>query len=206
MNINTSVQTKKYSQWTNKMKYIMLHHTWLKNNPTDKEMIDYLAYHKDKVSVHYVIDREWEIWQLSSNDKICWHAWTGSFNGIVDTMNQYAIGIEVISDWYVFNDKQRDSTNWLVQKLVNDIDIKQENIIRHADYAPGRRWDIGPNFYSPLTWDEYRSKFYKDTDDMWWVNNLMFLRSQAWHSTKDSKLKEQLNNENNWYRQHYGIK
>ena len=83
----------------------------------------------------------------------CWN--------IKSTMNYYSIGIEVVSDGYTFSDAQRISMRNLVSFLMDIHKLHHSSIIRHKDIAPGRKRDIGDNFWNNnfSSWQAYQESF-----------------------------------------------
>lgn len=118
----------------------MLHHTG-STAPTVNQA-NYLATSDALVSCHYVIGAEGSIYQIAGNNKCTRHAGTGSYDGIVDSMNLHSIGIEVCSDGYEFTYGQRVAVRALIESLLQELNLDHTRIIRHKDYAPGRKWDI----------------------------------------------------------------
>ncbi len=115
-----------------KIKYLVLHHIADKNiQSAIKEL------KKHKVSSHYLIDEDGNIFQLVSEQNIAYHAgisfWNGEFN-----LNKSSIGIEFFStDPYQsgFNEKQIESGIKLCQNIIKTHKILQKNIVGHGDIA-----------------------------------------------------------------------
>jgi N-acetyl-anhydromuramyl-L-alanine amidase AmpD len=58
-------------------------------------------------------------------------------------MNYHAIGIEIVSKTgHDYTDIQRTAVRELVSYLMTLHKIPKENIIRHHDYDPKRKWDV----------------------------------------------------------------
>ena len=153
MNFDETYKTKKFSQWNNLKKYVMLHHTG--STASSLNQVKYLAYNPTQVSCHYVVGRWWEVRKLWSDDRIMWHAGKWSYQWINDTMNYHAIGIEVCSDGYGYSNAQRKAVRELASYLINKYAIDVQDIIRHLDYT-SRKWDIWDNFWN----NEYKT-FYE---------------------------------------------
>ena len=147
------VITKKFTKWKNKCEFIMIHHTaWVS---ALKSMVDYLSKNKAQVSVHYVIDQEWSIARIWMDNYILWHAgkWT-KMKWYENVMNNYAIWIEVISDWIEFTKEQVQSLKVLVTELQKKHNIPNENVIRHKDYSE-TKIDIWDNFYKVVWFNSF---------------------------------------------------
>lgn len=164
MNIeyNLDYTTSKKTAWKNTCEYIMLHHTW---SWTFKNMMNYLANHEAKVSCHYVIWKKWEVGRIWLDNYITWHAWTWIYKWIArNKWNYHCIGIEVVSDWITFTKEQIDTMTRLVIELQKKHNIPTENVIRHKDYSPWRKWDIWDNFYKKLWYSNYQEYLNKEID------------------------------------------
>lgn len=160
--------------------YIILHHTasmsaggtWAWFNRKDTF-----------VSAHYTVDRDGSIWELVPPTHVAWHAGVSGW-GHLEWMNDYAIGIEIVSPWESYTDYQGYEVRNLVQHLAQVYQISPENILRHTDitqYDKGRlkrkelardddnynkshsrKWDVGRNLFEWMSFDEYRRSIYKD--------------------------------------------
>lgn len=159
--ITRNVETKKTSWNNNSKTFIMLHHTWwsLIFDNQFKALSENLNV---KASCHYVIWQEWEIWQIWNDNQVLWHAWTwNNIQWYINNMNVHSIWIELVSDWKLFTNKQRQSTIILVKHLMAKYDISIENVIRHLDYSHPRKIDVWDNFWN----HKYKSfKDWKETE------------------------------------------
>ena len=111
---------------------------------------------KRKVSSHYIIDEDGEVWQLVGESHRAWHAGVSSWQGKTD-INSRSIGIELVSPTLGqknYPAKQREALIELVQKLVKKYKIKPQNIVGHSDVAPTRKADPGKCFL----WKELAEK------------------------------------------------
>ena len=108
------------------------------------------------VSSHYLVrDEPPEIYQLVDENRRAWHAgssyWAGHQN-----LNSSSIGIEIVNPGFTetpagrvyapFSQKQIDQVILLTKDIVARHQIRPERVIGHADIAPGRKQDPGPNF------------------------------------------------------------
>ena len=68
------------------------------------------------------------------------------------------MGIEVVSDGHTFTDPQREAVKELVKNLMKEYAITSDRVIRHKDIAPGRKRDIGDNFWNDQfsSFEEYQ--------------------------------------------------
>lgn len=163
----TQYQTPNTSGKGNKKSYIMLHHT-----ATWAWSINWVIAHfknpTSQASAHYVIDEKWNVHKFNTDDDILWHAGKWTREGIVDEMNRYSIGIELIWPLPGFTDKQKVSLKVLVDELLTKYNISEEKIIRHKDYAPKRKVDVNDALWSsvsPTFYDWKTSFFWKQTQE-----------------------------------------
>ncbi len=163
------LQTNKKTAGENEKKYLVIHHTGDDNYLRMKKYLsgDYVEGGRN-VSVHYVIGKGGEVAKIGSHDNILWHAGLGKIPNtkkIID-MNKICIGVEVCSKGADFSDIQRKEVSKLIKSVCETEGILKENVIRHADISGYRgKWDIGPNFYTPYSWNEYITTiFMKDTE------------------------------------------
>ena len=99
------------------------------------------------VSAHFLVDGEGNAYKLSEPTFICWHAGVSEWKGEKD-LNRFSIGIEVLG-LDKFTDPERKTTKELILHLMKTYGIPKENVLRHADIAPGRKTDVHENFYKP---------------------------------------------------------
>lgn len=145
---NYDLTTKKYTKGINKNRFILLHHTG--GIAKLKNMANYLGKNKAQVSVHYIIDKAGNYARIGMDNFILWHAGSGrKIKGYENKLNNYAIGIEVISDGVNFTKEQIKALAKLVKELQKRHNIPTSRVIRHKDYSK-RKWDIGDNFYKLL--------------------------------------------------------
>lgn len=152
-------KTNKYSPGLNEMSYLVLHHTASPATQKWLDVVKYLATSTAQVSVHYVVDRNWDVYKLCDDNRIAWHAWV-SERLWKKNINDYSIWIEIVSDGNIYTDEQRLATRELVKYLINAHNIPTNWIIRHKDIAPKRKIDVGDNFWN----NEYKSfKLYQNS-------------------------------------------
>jgi len=102
-----------------------------------------------KVSAHFLIRRDGAIIQFVPCGKRAWHAGVSSWQGR-SACNDFSIGVELEgSDYVPFNDQQYAALTRLTRLLRRSYPIR--TVVGHADIAPGRKTDPGPNF----DWSRY---------------------------------------------------
>lgn len=131
--------------------YIVLHYTVLDWEKSLKVLTT-----GGQVSSHYLVrDNPAISYALVDENRRSWHAgasfWAGNTN-----LNSASIGIEIVNAGYVdgpggrvyapFPQAQVDEVIALVRDIQKRHNVRPERIIGHADIAPGRKQDPGPNF------------------------------------------------------------
>lgn len=124
--------------------FIILHATGSSEATTLNDILRFLRL-SNFVSCHYVIGKRGEIVQMVREEDRAWHAgsswWKGKSN-----LNNYSIGIEILSDNKTFNDWQRDSVIWLCRNIMKRNKIPPHKVLRHKDIAPKRKVDVSDAF------------------------------------------------------------
>ena len=149
-----------HTPWKNTCEYIIIHHTWTWEW-TIKWVLDWLYKRDDYASCHFVIDTNGDAYKIWNPTDILWHAWESSWWKRKD-MNKYSLWIEVIwplSDGW-FTSYQKVAVKKLIQHLMSAFKIPKENVLRHKDIAPKRKWDISDTFFSPwyTGYEQFRDK------------------------------------------------
>ena len=111
---------------------------------------------QNKVSSHYLIAEDGEIWQLVGEKHRAWHAGVAKWRGCSD-INSCSVGIELCSKdlgQSQFTQQQKKSLQFLLRRLIKKYGIKNENIVGHSDIAPTRKADPGKAFF----WQELAAK------------------------------------------------
>jgi len=131
--------------------YIVLHYTVLDWEKSLKVLTT-----GGQVSAHYLVrDNPVASYALVDESRRAWHAgasfWAGNTN-----LNSASIGIEIVNAGFVdgpggrvyapFPQAQVDEVIALVRDIQRRHNVRPERIIGHADIAPGRKQDPGPNF------------------------------------------------------------
>lgn len=99
-----------------------------------------------RVSAHYLVGREGDLYQLVSDEHRAWHAGGGRWGTITD-VNSSSIGIELDNNGVdPFPPGQIATLIRLLDDLCTRLDIPRTQIIAHADMAPTRKSDPGRLF------------------------------------------------------------
>lgn len=125
---------------------IVLHHT---EQDSVQESLDTLrtANSGGRVSSHYLVGRDGDLYQLVADSERAWHAGGGSWGAITD-LNSASIGIEIDNNGdSPFTQPQMTTLIKLLDDLCTRLNIPRDQIIGHADLAPTRKAD--PSRYFP---------------------------------------------------------
>ncbi len=153
---------KESTPWVNKLKYIIVHHSWTKHG-TINWVLNWLANKDDYASAHYVVDIDWSRYKIGNDTDILWHAGKSEWWTDKD-LNTMAIWIEVI--WWMWEDfpfNQRSYTKELIQDLMFKYNIPRENVLRHADIT----WSWSKN---KVLWDWVSQARKIDIDKKFYIN------------------------------------
>jgi len=124
---------------------IIIHHT----GPGGiKAAISWCESKKSKVSYHYLIDRDGNIYQMVKDENKAWHVGV-SLLGTQKNVNKFSIGIALEGEGKEeFTEKQYQEVAFLCKVLKRRYSkITDERIVGHKDVAPGRKID-------PCPWDD----------------------------------------------------
>lgn len=134
-----------------RVQYIVLHYTVLDWEKSLKVLTT-----GGGVSAHYLVrDNPVASYALVDENRRAWHAgaseWAGDTN-----LNSASIGIEIVNAGYAddtgarvyapFPQAQMDEVIALVRDIQKRHNVRPERIVGHADIAPGRKQDPGPQF------------------------------------------------------------
>ncbi len=114
------------------------------------ETLKWLCNPASKVSAHYLIDEDGQIYQLVDEGKRAWHSGESCWQGRNDT-NSYSIGIELANPGHTFGhlpfpEAQIDALVSLCEGIMSRWGIPPSRILGHSDVAPRRKQDPGHLF------------------------------------------------------------
>ena len=168
-----------------KIQLIIIHYTALKNT---LDAISYLCNKSKKVSSHYLISQNGNVYHLVEDKFRAWHAGQAFWNEITD-VNSISIGIEL--DYSSsgknnkFSFKMINSLKKLILKLKKNYKININSIIAHSDIAPYRKKDPGKHF----PWKSLSSsKLVLNTKKL---NRVKFKIIEDWFDNHNLKLKKE---------------
>lgn len=103
-----------------------------------------------RISPHYMIGENAEIYKFVDEDKRAWHAGRASWGDCKD-INSASIGIEIWNTGHEYNfedfiPEQIDALIGLINDIRTRWAILDKNILGHSDVAPGRKLDPGEKF------------------------------------------------------------
>jgi AmpD protein len=118
-------------------------------NQLDWEAHDYFRNIRGlKVSAHFFIARDGQLWQFVSCNDRAWHAGESSFRGKANC-NDFSIGVELEGlEGLMFEPAQYESLSSLSAALLQAYPIS--HVAGHEHIAPGRKQDPGNGFNWPL--------------------------------------------------------
>ena len=134
------------SRKNSKIQLIIIHYTALKNT---LDAVSYLCNKEKKVSSHYLISQNGDVYNLVEDKFRAWHAGQAFWEEISD-INSISIGIEL--DYNPKGKNNKFSTQMiyslkkLILKLQKNYKINKNGILAHSDIAPFRKLDPGKNF------------------------------------------------------------
>ncbi|MEM9617248.1 MAG: N-acetylmuramoyl-L-alanine amidase [Pseudomonadota bacterium] len=126
---------------------IILHYTGM---PTAAEALARLCDASAKVSAHYLVDENGDVYQLVDEKKRAWHAGVSSWRGDTN-INARSIGIEIVNPGHEFGyrefpDVQIDAVIAVLKEIRTRYDISPIRVLGHSDVAPRRKEDPGEKF------------------------------------------------------------
>ena len=128
-------------------KLIILHYTAMF---TSLEALMHLSNPKNKVSSHFLVSKNGNIFNLVDVKFRAWHAGMSYWKKIKD-INSNSIGIEIDNSGHLhkfenYKKEQIKSLMKLLKYLIKKFKIHPINIIGHSDIAPYRKIDPGEKF------------------------------------------------------------
>lgn len=124
--------------------HLVLHHT---AQPLDVSL-DLLRF--GRVSAHYVVDVNGDIYRLVTEDRVAWHCGL-SWWGDARALNETSIGIEIVNmdgNVHDYPDAQRHAVIGLCRGILErHPGITARNVVGHSDIAPRRKDDPGGRFF-----------------------------------------------------------
>jgi len=144
INILHNYKSPKFDDRPFPMQFLILHYTEM----TFEGAVERLCDPEIKVSAHYIIKENGEIYSLVDDDKRAWHSGKSAWYDF-ERLNDYSIGIEIDNlGNKIFEEVQINSCIELCKYLCNKYSIPTKtNIIGHSDINPEGK--IDPGIYFP---------------------------------------------------------
>ena len=126
---------------------LVMHYTGMQSAEAAIERLRDPAF---RVSSHYVVDEDGQIYRLVPEEMRAWHAGISYWRG-KQVLNDGSIGIEIVNpghEWGYrpFPDAQIDSVIALSREILARHSIAPVNVVAHSDIAPDRKQDPGELF------------------------------------------------------------
>jgi len=146
----TRLDSPNFDERTLPISLLVLHYTGMENGAVALER---LCDPNAKVSAHYVVEEDGQIFQLVDEDKRAWHAGVSEWQGEIN-INSASIGIEIVNGGHDFPDAEGklpafpDAQINALIPLCKDILSRHGplSILAHSDIAPARKMDPGEHF------------------------------------------------------------
>lgn len=148
MNIIKTHQSPNFNTRPKPITHVVLHYTDLQSA---QQSLDILCAPESKVSAHYLIDTNGDIYELVAPELRAWHAGISRIDG-QDNVNDFSIGIELQNRGHsvfpleAYPLVQMQSLVHLLDMLHDIYRFPKENVVGHSDVAPGRKIDPGEHF------------------------------------------------------------
>ena len=145
--VNKSTNYSKKTRSLRDIRFLIIHYTGMQSSRVSMERLKNPG---SKVSCHYLISRNGNIYKMVNDNKIAWHAGKSKWKNITN-LNKYSIGIEIQNKGHFiyyqnFPKKQISSLIILIKSLLKKYKIKKYNVLGHSDIAPLRKKDPGEKF------------------------------------------------------------
>ena len=145
--VNKSGNFSKKTRRLKDIQYLIIHYTGMQSARVSMER---LKNPNSKVSCHYFVNRNGDIYKMIDDTKVAWHAGKSKWKNIRN-LNKYSIGIEIQNKGHFINyqsfpKKQISPLIILIKSLLKKYKIKKNNVLGHSDIAPLRKRDPGEKF------------------------------------------------------------
>jgi N-acetylmuramoyl-L-alanine amidase len=141
-----------YDERTLPISLLVLHYTGMESGQAAlNRMTDPAA----KVSAHYMIEQDGQVFELVGEDHRAWHAGVAEWAGVTN-VNSASIGIELVNGGHNvpnpdgtlpnFPDAQINALIPLCKAIMARHEILAKHVVGHSDIAPERKDDPGEAF------------------------------------------------------------
>ena len=172
MQYKATANTPNKTAGVNTCEFLIFHHTGTEPNSGAGVFNGFqLDKGKESTSCPYTVDSNGDKYKIGQDTDILWHTGLSSWNGKTDnknTMNSYALGIEVVGAKDAKNPGftlvQFASVVELAKYLIKLHNIPREHVLTHKMIAPTRKVDIYDCFRKDrgyATWDAFVNSLYE---------------------------------------------
>ena len=149
MHINHNIKSENYDERKGNIpvSILVLHYTALNFEGSVEVLCNTDT--KNRVSSHYLLRKDGQVFELVDTANRAWHAGSGCWKGITD-VNSASVGIEIEQLGYndegimePYTEEQMVSLIELSQILIAKFNISSTCVVGHSDIAPGRKLDPG---------------------------------------------------------------
>ncbi len=143
----TSSPSPNHDARTLPISLLVLHYTGMESG---KAALAHMCGPAAKVSAHYMVEEDGQIFKLVDESRRAWHAGVSSWGGETD-INSASIGIEIVNGGHDYGlphypEAQIKSVIRLCRDIMGRNDISGFDVLAHSDIAPGRKQDPGEKF------------------------------------------------------------
>lgn len=146
----TRLNSPNFDARTLPISLLILHYTGMKSGAA---AIERLCDPEAKVSAHYAIEEDGQIFQLVEEDKRAWHAGVSAWQG-ESNINSASIGIEIVNGGHDFPNEDGNLPPFPNAQINALIPLCKEimkrhgklTVLGHSDIAPVRKIDPGEHF------------------------------------------------------------
>ena len=129
---------------------VVLHYTGMRDAAA---ALDRLTDADAKVSAHYVVAEDGQVFALVDEADRAWHAGRSWWRGVTD-INSASVGIEIVNPGHEFGYRpfpveQMDAVETLLAGIVSRHTVAPVMVVGHSDIAPARKDDPGELFDWP---------------------------------------------------------
>lgn len=126
---------------------VILHYTGM---PAGAEALERLCDPNAKVSAHYFVETNGDVYRLVDEANRAWHAGVSCWRGETD-INARSVGIEIVNPGHQFGytdfpETQISAVIRLLKEICIRHDISMRRVLGHSDVAPRRKEDPGEKF------------------------------------------------------------
>jgi len=136
-----------FNERTSPPNMVILHYTGME---TAEAALERMCDPEAKVSAHYMVAEDGQVWRLVPEERRAWHAGVSFWKGEAG-LNDISIGIEIVNPGHEFGYRdfppaQIDAVIGLLDQMRERWEIPDERILGHSDIAPERKEDPGERF------------------------------------------------------------